>query len=422
MKVYLDFVAYGISEDTVWFKSALGKPDSQYASWFAFTNPEHTAYQKHSYTTWNGAPVGFIHWNLADAGPVGLVTMWGKKWLDPDSNGDTRDGVDGYRLDHVYSSAPEGWGATIAFWQTWATALRATKPDVFIFGEPGDWKNLGTDLLTPTGFDAAIAKPFEFAARDALKSESAAGLYAAMDATIAAVPGGKTLVVEVNDHDSDRIASVVGGSIARSKLAAAILLTQPFPPSIYSGDEIGMRGVKANYGGDANDIPMREPFKWNAVAGPPMSNYFHLHARAYEHRVEQDHDGRSVEEQNGVNGSLLEEYKKLIAARKNNTALRRGRYSVVPAASPHIWSFLRSDQHSSQTVLVAINLSDQTVVTTLDLSRTTIQDGAATPSDVFAGPALTPITSDNKRAYPITLQPSSYRILAVKLAPSPSHP
>src|SRR5262249_22938365 len=158
----------------------------------------------------------------------------------------------------------------------------------------------------------------------------------------------------------DRLASALGSNNARCKAAAAILLTQPFPPNIYFGDEIGMRGTKnTSYTGDAADIPMREPFKWLPVARPPMSNYLPANNAAHNGRVERDNDGRSVQEQQGVAGSLLEEYKRLIAARKGSTALKKGRYVPITTPSTRIWSFLRHDAAApvgSQTVLVAINV------------------------------------------------------------------
>ena len=47
-----------------------------------------------------------------------------------------------------------------------------------------------------------------------------------------------------------------------------------------------MRGAKdPSLGSDASDIPMREPFKWNAVAGPPMSDYHALHGPAHANSV-----------------------------------------------------------------------------------------------------------------------------------------
>lgn len=420
MKIVLDYVAYGISHNSTYFISARNNPASTYDSWLAFTNAANTTYTGSVYNTWNGASVGFIHWNLATPAAVTTVTNWATKWLDPNNDGDTSDGIDGYRLDHIYSNAPEGWGATIGFWQTWCSSLRAVKPGIFIFGEPGDWGNYGTDLLTPTGFDGVLTKPFEFAARDAVKNEVAAGLYSSVASTLAAVPANKTVVAQTNDHDSDRIASYWSNSLAKQKVGAAVLMTQPFPPNIYFGDEIGMRGAKATFGSDANDIPMREPFKWFATAAAPMSNYYVLNTAAYNGRTSQNNDGRSVQEQQGVAGSVLETYRSLIWARRNSVALRRGDYTAVTNSSPAVWSFVRT--HADQQVLVAINLSGVSVATSLNLGAFGIPGGTTTPVDLVSGVNYAALTPANKSAYSITLPANSYAITTVALTPPPPPP
>ena len=415
MKVILDYVAYGISHNTTYYTSAFSNPSSIYDQYLAFTNAGNTQYTGSVYNTWNGASVGFIHWNLANSGAVTLVSNWARKWLDPNNDGDTSDGVDGFRLDHAYGNAPEGWGANIGFWQTWCSSLRSLKPNIFIFGEHGDWGSYGADLLTPTGFDAVLTKPFEFAARDAVINESAAGLYNSVAATLASVPTGKLVVAQTNDHDSDRLASVLGGNLAKQKVAAAVLMTQPFPPNIYFGDELAMRGVKGNWGSDANDIPMREPFKWNAVNGAPMSNYWILNSSAYNNRTAQNNDGRSVQEQTGISGSVLETYRSLITARKTNIALRRGSYTPVTNTTSTVWSFVRS--HANQTVLVAINLSGASVTTPLNLGSFSVTGGTTTPVDAITGATLPPITTANRGAYSVTLPAYSYVIATAGLVP-----
>jgi glycosidase len=137
MKVILDFVAYGVSTNSPYYTSAVNNPASQYDAWLAFTNTANTQYQGYSFNTWNGSSVGFIHWNLANASARTTVTNWARKWLDPNNDGNTSDGVDGFRLDHIYANAPEGWGANISFWESFCSSLRATKPGIFIFGEHG---------------------------------------------------------------------------------------------------------------------------------------------------------------------------------------------------------------------------------------------------------------------------------------------
>lgn len=418
IKVFIDLVCYGISQDSVYYRNAFNDPNDPYDTWLAFTNTQNTTYQGYTYRTWTGANVGFINWDLRTPAAKNQVIAWSEHWLDPDGNGDPSDGIDGYRLDHVwvqYGYGPDGWGYNIDdFWTPWKAALQAVKPTVFSFAEQADWGSYGTGLLV--AHDATLTKPFLFAARDALANESATNLYNSMASTIAAVPAGKTFMGTLGDHDVDRLTSVLGDSLTKAKVAAAVLFTQPFPPVIYFGDEIGMLGVKASYGSDADDIPFREPFKWLAVAGPPMSNYFVRHTLAYNNRYSRDNDGRSVQEQDGVTGSLLEETKKLIAARHAHIALRRGSYVPVTNSSSRVWAFLRY-RPATETLLVAINVYGQSRTVTLDLSAVDIPGGATTPVDILDASTLPAITDANKGAYSLTLPAYEYRILAVDLIP-----
>jgi len=424
LKVFVDFVAYGVSRDAVYFQDAYANPSSVYDTWLAFTDAANTQYQGSTFTTWNGATVRQIWWDLRDPHPVDLVTQWAQHWLDPDGDGDFGDGLDGYRLDHVWSTypnGPDGWGYHIgSFWAPWRDALRAVNPAVVVFAEQADWGSYGTDLFP--GMDAAFTKPFEFAARDALSWEDAGPLYSSMAATVAARDAAAddgTFLCTIGNHDVGRLATAVGDSFAKGKAAAAVLLTQPFTPNLYYGDEIGMRGAKnTSYSGDAADIPMREPFKWNAVAGPPMSNYFVLNAAAYAGRISRNNDGRSVAEQQGVSGSLLEAYRELIAARRASVALRRGGYAPVAASAASVWAFVRD--HADQQVLVAINVSGSSRTLTLDLGDFAIAGGATVPTDLLTGVTLTPLTDANKGAYPLTLGAYGYRLLQVAVtAPEP---
>jgi Alpha amylase, catalytic domain/Maltogenic Amylase, C-terminal domain len=369
----------------------------------------------YTFNTWNGAQVGFIHWNLDNPATVTTITNWAKKWLDPNGDGDLSDGVDGFRLDHAWASGGEGWGADIDFWNQWCSALRAVRPDVFIFCEPSDWGNYGTDLLAPNAFNAVITKPWQFASRDAVNLRNASGLYSSMAATYAAVPAGKLVVAQMSDHDSDRLASVLANSTARQKVAAAIQFTQPFPPNIYYGDELGMRGTKAVTGTDADDIPMREPFKWRAVAGAPMSNYWAITSGTVPAAFSANNDGRSVDEQRGIAGSMLETYRSLIAVRRSSIALRRGNYLPVTSPNAGIYAFVR--HHADQTVLVVINLNSATTSTTIDLGAFGVAKAGVVPVNLQGGAALPAITPANRGAYPVSLGARAWFIATAALTP-----
>jgi len=428
IKVYLDFVAYGISHNSIWYNGARNNPSSPYDQWLAFTNGANTQYTGYTFNTWDGAGVGFIHWNLNNLSAVNLNIQWARKWLDPNNDGDTSDGVDGYRLDHAYSSAPEGWGATIEFWNTWKQALQVTKPNVFTFAEQGDWGSYGSDLLP--AFDAAFTKPFEFAARSALSSETAQGLYDSMAGTLAALPGGKpqpgklSLAI-IGDHDVSRVTSEIGasgGTAGRAKAAAAVLMLQPLPPILYYGDEIGMTGTKQSYGSDADDIPMREPMKWNAVAGAPMSNYWlkATNSLVRTNSFSKNNDGKSVQEQSGVPGSLLETYRTLGMLRKNNVAIRRGIYNAVPASGGKVWAFTRDHNPVGgprQTLLVAINLGSAAQNTSLNFAGYTVPGGGSPVTDIVTSQNLATITSANAASYSLGIPAYSYRVLSVSVTP-----
>lgn len=374
IKVFIDFVAYGISQDASYFTDSYKNPDSKHSSWLAYKDPKNETYEGYTFRTWNGTEVGFVHWNLNQREPRELVADWATRWLDPNGDGDTSDGVDGYRLDHVwaeYKDGPNGWGYNLDdFWLPWKRALRKVNPRVITIAEQAQWESTGAELLP--AFDAAFTKPMETAARRAFREGKAEGLYRATHEALRALQGAKrggggdaargTFLAIFGDHDVDRLASAIEPDrkadplMRRPKLAALMLMTQPFPPVIYMGDEIGMAGVRRQGATDASDIPVREPFKWKAVAGPPMTDYWRANRQAVEGAFSRDHDGRSVEEQEAKPGSLLETYRALIALRRSSEALRHGEYISLRTEHEALWVFLR--QHGEQMALVAVNLAD----------------------------------------------------------------
>ena len=422
IKVFIDLVAYGISQNSVWFQDSHANPASVYDSWLAYTDASNTSYLGCCpYPTWDGETVGFIHWNLDNPAVTQMVTAWSEHWLDPNGDGDPSDGIDGFRADHVsYYDATEGaWGYTIDWWQRWKDALKSVDPDVFTFAEQADWSSYGYELQP--AFDAAFTKPFESAARYGLAYSDGRPLAGSMETTQALQSDGRLYLATIGNHDVDRIATVLGGDARRARAAAAVLMLQPLPPVIYFGDEIGMRGAKrTDYAGDAADIPNREPFKWNATAGPPMSNYFALNAQAYANRLSQDGDGRSVEEQSGVPGSLLEAYRALSALRHAHPALRRGDYFTVTTPDTSMWTFLKIAPE--ETLLVAIHLGAGALTTHVDLSSVDPPGGSAPVTDVESGAALTPITAANRAAYPLDLAAYGYRVLRAAISPRDLRP
>jgi hypothetical protein len=161
--------------------------------------------------------------------------------------------------------------------------------------------------------------------------------------------------------------------------------------------------------------------KWNTIAGAPMSNYFVLNTSAYNNRAERNSDGRSVQEQTGVSGSLLETYRGLITLRKQHVALRRGSYAEVPNTSTAVWAFARQ-QAGQETLIVVINLSSAATTPALNLSSFEITNDASAVTNVLTGAALPTLTTANRAAYSVSLPAYSWLVLRARVTPGPPPP
>jgi alpha-glucosidase len=113
----------------------------------------------------------------------------------------------------------------------------------------------------------------------------------------------------ISNHDFERLATRVGEEHVRD--AATLLLTLPGITFIYQGDEIGLPngpGHEPPYDRAGRD-PMRHPMQWDAsVNGGFTTGEPWLPAI--------DPEQRNVEAQRADDGSLLHEYRQLIAHRR----------------------------------------------------------------------------------------------------------
>jgi glycosidase len=462
LKVFCDLVVYGISTDSEYFKDAYHNPASKYSTWLAFKDKENKTYQGYTFTTWDGSKLGICWWDLRQPEPRDLVIGWSTKWLDPNGDGDPSDGLDGYRLDHVWSKynpsgvkTPDGWGYNLdTFWMPWKAALRKVNPKVVTFAEQARWETTGADLLGP--FDAAFTKPLEFAMRDGLRDQLAAPIYASVERTLQELggemspdgfrpnisPTGRTFLGIIGDHDVDRLASALNvdpstapfQNLVKARCAAALHLLSPFPPIVYAGDEIAMLGKAGKFGTDANDIPRREPFKWMAVAGAPMSDYWARSPEVKAAAYSKDNDGRSVEEQLGRPGWPLEAYRELIRIRLANRALTHGAYKPVSVSEPGTWCFLRRSEATTgaqgetipgQLLLVAINMVGKPLDIRADLSELVQGDETYDVLSLelmnFANPLPpSPLNSTNKSAFNLSI--ADYGIGIFRIQPAAQSP
>jgi glycosidase len=216
-----------------------------------------------------------------------------------------------------------------------------------------DWKELASyygqdldELSMPTNF-GLLKAPW-----------TAAGIRAVADSIEAAIPQGAWPNHVLGTHDDQRLATRLGEHGSRQ--AAVLLLTLRGSPTLYYGDELGMR--EAEIPPERQQDPWgvaepglgrdgcRTPMQWS----PDHAAGFTL-AREPWLPVVSDDAGRNVESQLRDPESLLNLYRRLLALRRSSAALRTGAYLPVDSVPPECFVFERSQ--GAERVLIAVNFS-----------------------------------------------------------------
>jgi alpha-glucosidase len=187
-----------------------------------------------------------------------------------------------------------------------------------------------------------------------------------IDAYEAAVPAGGWPNWVLGNHDCVRIASRIGSEQAR--IAAMLLLTLRGTPTLYYGDEIGMRQVPISIdrvrdpfekrvpGIGVGRDGARTPMQWDAsdFAGfstvqpwLPISTTFH---------------SENVELELGEPSSIYHLYRRLISARRHHSALATGSYRRLQAERPVLF-YVR--ETNSEQLLIALNFGSEPISTFL---------------------------------------------------------
>ncbi len=250
--------------------------------------------------------------------------------------------IDGWRLDVA------GEIETPGFWEEFRQRVRAINPEAYIVSEI--W-TLSPEWVTGDKFDAHMNYPFteaivnfagqhnisekisehpEFQPRkDVDASQFGNQIQKVLDAY-----HWETTCVSLNlldSHDTARMISIVQGDKASLRLATFFQMTYPGAPSIYYGDEIGIRGT-LDYDKQHQDRHARWPMPWS----------------------ESDQDLE-----------MLDYFKSTIALRNRYEELRRGTFHQI-AAEGLVYVFERKLESSS--LLVAMNAGDDDASIVLNAS------------------------------------------------------
>jgi alpha-amylase len=368
LKVYLDMEIQYVGEGHPWWARSLGKPEAPFADFLIWRDRTHTEAEpfltQAKWEGYDGRHIGIAMVNLNDAKVREYFQRMLLQWADPHGDGSGRDGPDGFRIDHMMDDLDNKGVATRlfdTFWKPIFDALRQRRPDFRIMAEQYDW-GYGADWLTRGHADLVFAFPL----RGAIGKLDKAEIVKALRETERITPAGKSQIVFLENHDTDRLMSLLRGDPAKARAAAAIMLLARGEPLLYYGQELGMRGITGKFGmSDANHIPLREAMRWQAdLDARGSATWYQGDKPWWTDRYNRSDDGVSVQEQDADPASLLNWYRRLLALRQARPELRRGEQRILCDDDSQLLCLLRED--GGQRSLLVANLGDRPATPALD--------------------------------------------------------
>lgn len=260
-------------------------------------------------------------------------------------------GIDGFRIDaarHIYPQ--KRTQDSLVWWQEFGDYARSIKRDVYILGEV--WSDEITISRYLTVLNAAFNFPVARQTVLAAASGNPSELIRQMENTYKQYEKINKDYVDspfLTNHDQNRLMSELGNT-AKAKSAAAIYLTLPGNPTIYYGEEIGMKGKKP-------DERIREPLKWYADGGIGQTSW-------EEMLINSGSDVVSVEEQEKDSSSLLNYYSEMIKFRLASPILTKGDIHVITEVNK-VLAYTRT--YSGDSWLIVNNLRGEEVSVDINL-------------------------------------------------------
>ncbi|HVH72083.1 MAG TPA: alpha-glucosidase [Candidatus Dormibacteraeota bacterium] len=208
-----------------------------------------------------------------------------------------------------------------------------------------------------------------------------------------------------SNHDQPRTWDRYGDGVHNDQIAkmmAALLLTPRATPLVYYGEEIGMRTTTPARKEDVQD-PIgkigwpeekgrdgeRTPMQWDNSKNSGFSSADHTwlpippSAREYNVSVESNDPH-----------SILSFYRRLLALRQSEPALRDGSYVSLDRNDPYVLAYLRKNPGRGESVLVVLNMSEEERTVKLDFTTLGLKGDSAKPllTAPETGPASAPLT------------------------------
>lgn len=378
IKIIIDGVFNHVGSSFWAFKDVVkNQQNSKYTNWFTINSFDNsnTMENEFNYDGWFGVkdmPEIIENENGLIEEASNHIHEIVKRWMDPNSDGDPSDGIDGWRLD-VADMVNHN------FWIKFRSWVKEINPEAYITGEIwwDEWdinkmKN-AEPWLRGNQFDAVMNYRFTRAVKNFISDNTLGITSKAFADSITNIKNdynSENFYVLMNllgSHDTERLASLIVNpdhwfdhnanpahrdsflvrkpnqqEVAKQKLMVALQMTMPGAPMIYYGDEAGM------WGGDDPDC--RKPMVWADKVYENETTHPYGHARS-EDKVQFD-------------SALFNWYKQLISIRNNSIELRRGRLNFIDTYDNDVLAYQR--EFNNHSIFIIINKSDEVKSTTLE--------------------------------------------------------
>ena len=383
MKFLMDMETQYAQSGHVWFDDSYKNPASPYADFIYYADslneyPEQIFLESRSplydFKAWPDTTHNIVFLDLNNERVRQYMRDFYAHWVDPNGDGDLSDGVDGFRIDHIMDDLDDKGLFTnlyAEFWQPIFDHCRSINPHLLVLGEQADWGSTGWDMVERSGADAAFNFHLRFAmageeeAKDMYKAGETprvgpdpARIHAAVKQTRDLFGDDHYCVTFLENHDTDRWATVINREEPILRLGAALNLLLPGIPSVHYGQELGVTGQPGDWGFDANHIPVREAFPWQTDVDAKGIAAFYKDTgpwwdSSYFNQPLINEIAFSTQKKDP--NSLWNLYRNLIRLRKEHPALRTGDYQPLGEEIPNLLAFQRA--LGADTVMVFANCS-----------------------------------------------------------------
>jgi glycosidase len=415
--VIMDFVVNHSSSANLIFQDAVSNPNSKYRDWFIWADSDLGWGRPwdRSATVWHASEHGYYYglffdflpdWNFRNPEVVAYMKDSAKFWLNM--------GVDGFRVDAASHLIENGDGAqenqpdNHLFYAEFRQLINQY-PNAFIVAEApftGDMYMGDGSNEFHSAFCFKCSQKLIYGVKNS--SKRAVQSYLSM---VNSAPEGANFATLLSNHDpfaGERTATAMKGNLDKAKLAASLMLTGPGIPFVYYGEEIGMTVIERSLV-PWDDAVARIPMQWDNTENAGFTT------GSTWRNVNPDYPKINVAQQVEDSDSMLKHYQKVIALRNQHPALASGEFELLKTtgnSSRHSIAFLR--KHSDETLLVVVNLSDEEIVSGIEIEGASIADQQPQVEQVlFSGRGLNAQTTPSN--IEISLPAYSMKILSLSL-------